>query len=104
MGWDSEQAERGFDGYDDREYGYMPGPRRHKTALEQTPKTCRRCGVGRLHWVCTVKGWRLHELVGMTDIPHFCDPVKRGQYIASTEQFNRDHDYRAHCERVGKPL
>lgn len=107
MGWDSEQAERGFDGYDDREYGARGygGPRRAREASEQTPKTCKTCGVGYLHWypANTRSGWRLHEVVGTTRIPHFCDPEKRGAWIASTEQFNRDHDYRAHCDRLGKP-
>lgn len=121
MGWDSEQAERGFDGYDDRESNYRSGGRRRGRAsywtppLKPVPKTCRNCGVGNLRW-CLVRvqkpeagrpavdGYRLHEVVGTTLIPHFCDPVRRALEISSTEQFNRDRDYRAHCERVGKPL
>lgn len=108
MGWDSEQAERGFDGYDDRECNYRSTRRRRGSywtaPMKPVPKTCRNCSVGGLRWELTVNGYRLQEVVGSTLIPHFCDPVTRGAWIASTEQFNRDRDYRAHCERLGKPL
>lgn len=104
MGWDSDQAERGFDGYDDRESNYRSRRASYWTApLKPTPKTCRNCSVGGLRWVLTVEGYRLHEVVGTTLIPHFCNPVTRCAWITSTEQFNRDHDYRAHCDRLGKP-
>lgn len=81
MGWDSEQAERGFDGYDDREPNYRS--RRGRRAsywtppLKPVPKACRNCGLGGLRWVLTVQGYRLQEVIGTTLIPHFCDPVER---------------------------
>ena len=90
MGWDSEQAERGFDGYDDREPNYRSTRRRRGSywtppPLKPVPKTCRNCSVGGLRWVLTVKGYRLQEVVDSTLIPHFCDPVER----AAEHEFHR---------------
>lgn len=87
------------------EYG-GPGPRRDPERSEQILKTCRTCGVGELHWVRTVHGWRLWEkLVGHQIIfEHVCDPIERAEIIASTEQYTRDNDYAAHRKRLGKPL